>query len=105
MLVDRYHLLRLRYQGPMAPKGKGENKAASSSGLPAGKGKCCGDGGGEGGSVLGGSASAGPVRERSRSPRRWRELRRDSSPVPAQAQLRVRIMTESCGSTLTDIFH
>ena len=82
----------------MAPKGKGEDKAASSSGLPAGKGKGCGDGGGEGGSVAGGSASAG--RERSRSPRRWRELR-----VPHGEQLRVRIMTEPNGKTITDIFY
>ena len=95
MFVDRYHLLRLRYQGPMAPKGKGP---ASSSGLHGGKGKGCGDDplAGEGG----GSASAGPVRDRSRSPRRWRELR-----VPHGEQRRVRIMTEPNGKTFTEIFY
>ena len=43
MFMDRYSLLRLRYQGSMAPKGEGDPKAASSSGLPAGKGKGGGD--------------------------------------------------------------
>ena len=100
-------ILRLRYQVSMAPKGKCDPKVASSSGLPVGKGKGGRDEGGEGGGVAGkgkggegGSVgSAGPVRESTRSLRRWRELRDD------RGQLRVKIMAEPSGRTLTEIFH